>query len=140
MFHNNYYSFTAKLSDVSFLVKNMIDDSIFNEKLGRTSIQNNTTIFGFLDFFSTKVTHLSTGIALSKYINSAHGNWDNYNQNDNFISNTAKIKGPESELEAFNQLKVNLDNPNKLYGIYDWLLAAISAFSTGRGFFFSFFS
>lgn len=33
------------------------------------------------------------------------------------MSNIVNNDGPESKFEAFNQLKVNLDNLDKLYGI-----------------------
>ncbi len=36
--HSNCLSLVTKLPDISLLVKHMTDDSIFNEKLGRTSI------------------------------------------------------------------------------------------------------
>lgn len=72
--YGNYHSFVAKLSDISLLVKHMIDDSILNEKLGRTGIQNNTTISAFPDLFYTGATYLSNGIALTRYVNSIHGN------------------------------------------------------------------
>ena len=47
--HGNCHSFIAKLSDVSLLVKHMIEDSIFKEKLGHTGIRNNSAISAFPD-------------------------------------------------------------------------------------------
>ena len=45
--HGNRHSLVAKLPDVSLLVKHMIDDSIFEEKLGRIGMLNNTAISAF---------------------------------------------------------------------------------------------
>lgn len=117
--HGNRHYPVAKLPDVSLLVKHMTGDSIFNEKLGRTGIRNNTTMSAFPDLFYTGAANLSNGIALSKYVNSARGNWDNYNQDNDFMSDTANDDGPESEPEAPNRPGVNPDDPDELYGIYD---------------------
>ncbi len=117
--HGNRHSLVAKLPDVSLLVKHMTDDSIFDEKLGRTGTRNNTIISAFPDLFYTGATHLSNGIALTKYVNSAHGNWDNYNQDDDVMSDTANDDGPESEPEDPNRPEVDPDDPDELYGIYD---------------------
>lgn len=64
-FHDNPHFFVAKLPDISFLVKYMTNDSIFNEKLDRIGIQNNTTIFAFLNLFYTRAAYLLNVIALS---------------------------------------------------------------------------
>ncbi len=119
-------------------MKYMINDSIFDEKLGCTGTQNNTTISAFPDFFNTGATHLSNGIALTKYVNFTHGNWDNYNQDDNIMSDTANNDSPKSEPQDPNWLEVDLDDLDKLYNVYDWLLA-ISAFLTGGSSSFFFF-
>ena len=117
--HGNRHSLVAKLPDVSLLVKHMTDNSIFDEKLGRTGTQNNTTMSAFPNLFYTGAAHLSNGIALSQYVNSARGNWDNYNQDNDFMSNTANDDGLESEPEDLNRVGIHPDDPNKLYGIYD---------------------
>ena len=72
--HGNRHSLIAKLPDVSLLVKQMINDSIFEEKLGHTSMLNNTAMFAFSDLFYIGSAHLSNGIALSRYVDSAQGN------------------------------------------------------------------
>lgn len=69
--HGNCHSFIAKLSDISLLIKHIIDDSIFNEKVGRTSMQNNTAKSAFPNLFYIRSICLSTGIVLSKYFKSA---------------------------------------------------------------------
>ncbi len=117
--HGNRHSLVAKLPDVSLLVKYMIDDSIFEEKLGRTDIPNNTPMSAFPDLFYVGNAHLSNGIALSRYVDSARGNWDNFNLDDGYMSDTANNDGPESEPEDPNGPEDNPDNPDELDGIYD---------------------
>lgn len=86
--HGNCHSLVAKLPDISLLVKHMTENSIFHEQLGRTGMRNNNAESALPNLFSIGVGHLSTGVALSQYINSARGNWDNYNKNkDNNIDN-----------------------------------------------------
>lgn len=113
-----------------------------------------------LIFFYTKTTYLLIVIALSRYINFACGNWDNYNPKNDFIFYSINNDGPKSEFADFNEPKINSDNPDEFYGIYNWLtvilaflvskllavlafssgeLLAISAFLTSKGFFFFFF-
>ncbi len=94
--------FVIQLSNVSLLPKYMTDDSIFDEKLGYTSIQNSTTISVFSNLFYIGATHLSNNIALTRYVNSTYSNWDNYNLDDNVISDTINNDGLESELEDLN--------------------------------------
>ena len=118
-FHGNCHSFITKLPVISLLVKYMIDDSIFEEKLGRTGIPNNTVISAFSNFFYIGSAHLSNGITLSRYIDSAQGNWDNFHLDNRYMSDTANNDGLESEPEDFNGPGDNPDNLDKLYGIYD---------------------
>lgn len=80
----------------------MIDDSIFNEKLGRTGIQNNTTIFVFSYLFYIRAIYLSNGIALTRYVNFVHNNWDNYNSDNDIMSDIVNDDGLENELKDFN--------------------------------------
>lgn len=47
------------------------------------------------------------------------------------MSDIANNDGLESKLEDFNWLGINPDNLDKLYNIYNWLLA-VSAFLTSR--------
>ncbi len=117
--YGNRHSLVAKLPDVSLLVKHMIDDSIFEKKLGRTGLPNNTLISIFPDLFYVGSAHLSNGIALSRYVDSAQGNWDNFNLDDEYMSDTANNDGPESELEDPNGPRDNPDDPDELDGIYD---------------------
>ncbi len=117
--HGNCHSLVAKLLDVSLLVKHMIDDSIFEEKLGRTGIPNNTPISAFPDLFYIGSAYLSNDIALSRYVDSTRGNWDNFNLDDGYISDTANNDGPESEPEDLIGPGDNPDDPNELDGIYD---------------------
>ena len=107
--HGNRHCLVAKLPDVSLLVKHMIEDFIFKEKLGRTGIRNNSAISAFPDIWYIGAGRLSNGKVLSRYVKFAHGNWDNYNQNDKSSSNTAGNDDPESEAE----------DPDKFYGIND---------------------
>ena len=118
-FHNNRHSLVAKLLDASLLVKHMIDNSIFEEKLGRTGISNNTAMFVFPNLFYIGSAHLSNGIALSRYVDSAQGNWNNFDLDNRSMSDTANNNGPESEPEDPNGPGDNPDNPDKLDGIYD---------------------
>ena len=73
-FYGNCHSLIAKLLDVSLLVKHMINDSIFEEKLDRTGMSNNIAMSTFPDFFYIRNAYFSNGIALSRYIYSARGN------------------------------------------------------------------
>lgn len=100
--HGNRHFLIAKLPDVSLLVKHMTDNFIFDEKLGRIGTQNNTTISAFPNVFYIRAAYLSNNIALSRYVNSAHSNWDNYNQDNDFMSDTANNDSPESEPEDLN--------------------------------------
>lgn len=146
--HNNHHFFVAKLSNISFLVKHLTNDSIFKEKLGRTSTQNNIIMSAFPNLFYSKAVHFLNGIALSQYINFVHNNWDNYNQDNDFISNTTNNNSSKSEPKNPNQLKINPNNLNKFYNIYNWLLVifafltskllTVSAFSTSKDFLFFF--
>ena len=117
--HGNCHFLVAKLPDVSLLVKHMIDDSIFEEKLSRTGISNNTAMSAFPDLFYIGSAHLSNGIALSRYVDSTRGNWDNFDLDNGSISDTANDDGPESELEDPNGPGDNPDDPDELDGIYD---------------------
>lgn len=63
--YNNCYFLIAKLPNVFFLVKDMTNDFIFDEKLGCTGIQNYTTISAFLNFFYIKAIYFLNGITLS---------------------------------------------------------------------------
>ena len=117
--HGNRHSLVAKLPDVSLLVKHMIDDSIFEEKLGRTGMSNNTAMSAFPDLFYIRSAHLSNGIALSKYVDSAQGNWDNFDLDNGSISDTANDDGPESEPKDLNGPGDNPNDPDELDGIYD---------------------
>lgn len=101
-FYNNCHFFIAKLLDIFFLLKYIADDFIFEEKFSHTGMQNNTIMSAFLNFFYTKTAHLSIGISLSRYINFARGNWNNYNQNNDFMSNIATNDGLKSEIKDFN--------------------------------------
>lgn len=107
--HGNRHSLVAKLPDVSLLVKHMIEDSIFKEKLGRTGIRNNSAMSAFPDMWYIGAGRLSSGKVLSRYVKSARGNWDNYNQDDESSSDAAGDDDPESEAE----------DPDELYGIND---------------------
>ncbi len=80
----------------------MTNDSIFDEKLSHTGIQNNTTISAFPNLFYIGASNLSNGIALTRYVNSACGNWNNYNQNDDVISDIANDDSSESEPKDSN--------------------------------------
>ncbi len=72
--HGNCHFFIVKLPDVSLLVKLMINDSTFEEKLGCTGIPNTTLISAFPDLFYIGSVHLSNSIVLSRYIVSAQDN------------------------------------------------------------------
>ncbi len=72
--YDNHYSFVAKLPDVSLLVKHIINESIFKKKLGRTGMLDNTPMSAFPNLFYIGSAHLSNGIALSRYVDSARGN------------------------------------------------------------------
>ncbi len=80
---------------------------------------NNTHMSGFSDLFYIGSAHLSNGIALSRYVDSARGNWDNFNLDDGYISDTTNNDGLESEPEDPNGPGDNPDDPGKLDGIYD---------------------
>lgn len=97
----------------------MTNNFIFNEKLGHINIQNNIIIFVFLNLFYIKATDLSNNIILTKYINYVYSNWDNYNQDNNITFDIVNNDGLESEHKNLNELKVDLDNPDKFYSIYD---------------------
>lgn len=73
-FYDNCYFFIAKLLNLSFLIKHIIYNFIFDEKLDSTSIQNNITIFLSSNFFYCKAVYFSNSIILSKYVNFAYGN------------------------------------------------------------------
>lgn len=100
--YGNYHFLVVKLPDISFLEIYITDIPIFDEKLGHINTQNNTTISVFSNFFYTKIIYLSNNIALTRYVNSTHGNWDNYNQNNNIMSNTTNNDGPKSEPKDLN--------------------------------------
>ncbi len=51
--YDNCHSSISKLPDESLLVKHTTDDNIFDEKLARTVIQNNTTMSAFSNLFYT---------------------------------------------------------------------------------------
>ncbi len=51
------------------------------------------------------------------------------------MSDTANDDSPKSKSEDSNWPKVDPDGLDKLYGVYDWLLA-ISTFLTGKALFF----
>lgn len=73
----------------------------------------------FLDIFYIRSTHFSNGIVLSRYIKSARDNWDNFNLDNRFISNIANNDSPKSEPKDFNRLGDNLNNLDKIEGIYN---------------------
>lgn len=104
--YNNRHFCVAKLPDISFLMKYMTNNSIFEEKLSCILMQNNIIISIFPNLFYTTTTYLSTGIVFNKYMNFAHGNWDNYNQDNNFIFDIANNNGLESKLEDPNEPKI----------------------------------
>ena len=54
------------------------------------------------------------------------------------MSDITNDDGPESKSKDPNWSEIDSDNPNKLYGIYDWMLA-VSVFLTSKNFFFFFF-
>ncbi len=128
--YSNCHFFVAKLPNISLLVKHMIDDSIFKERLGRIGMPNNTPISAFPDLFYIWSAYLSNSITLSKYVDFTRGNWDNFNLDNGYMSDIANNDGPKSELEDFIGAGDNPNDPDKLYGIYDWSLA-ISAFLAG---------
>lgn len=116
--HGNHHSLVAKLPDVSLLVKHMTGDLIFREELGRCGLRNSDKLSAFTDPFSDKTACFSSGIALSKYLASAQGNWDNYapvnnvtdgtdNENNNDLIDDEDPGGPPD------------DDSDKLYGVYD---------------------
>ncbi len=80
---------------------------------------NNTLMSVFPNLFYIESAHLSNGIALSRYVNSTRGNWDNFNLNDGYMSDTTNNDGPKSEPEDLNGPWDNPDNPDKLDSIYD---------------------
>lgn len=110
-FYGNYYSLIAKLPDISFLVKYIINNFIFKKKLDYISIHINTAIFTFLDLFYIKSTYLSDSITLTKYVDFVQSNWDNFDLHNRSISNTINHKSQKSELENRNRLGDNPDNP-----------------------------
>lgn len=77
--YNNYHFFIFKIPDISFLIKYITNDSIFNKKSYCIGIQNNIIMFLFPNLFDIKVIYFSNSIALRKYINFVHSNWYSYN-------------------------------------------------------------
>lgn len=73
-FYNNYYSFVTKLLNISFLVKNIIENSIFKKKLGYISTQNNIAMSIFPNIWYIKAGYLLNNKVLSRYIKFAYGN------------------------------------------------------------------
>lgn len=94
--HSNHYSFIAMLLNISFMVNYMINDSIFEEKLGRTGISNNIAISAFSDLFYIGNTYLSNSITLNRYINYIQDNWDNFDLDDRPISDIVNNDSLES--------------------------------------------
>ena len=82
-------------------------------------MSNNTAMSAFPNFFYIESAHLSNSIALSRYIDSVRGNWNNFNLDNGSISDTANNDGLESEPKDPNGSGDNPDDPNKLDGIYD---------------------
>lgn len=72
----------------------------------------------FFNLFYTKTVHFSISIALNKYVNSLYENGINYNQDNNFMSNTANNNSPKSELEDFNQIKIKTNDLDECCNIY----------------------
>lgn len=100
-------------------MKHIINDSIFKEKLGYTNILNNILMSAFPDFFYIGSANLSNNIAVSKYINSAQSNRDNFNLGNGYMSDTINNDGPENDPKDPNGLEDNSNDLNKLDGIYD---------------------
>lgn len=118
-FHSNCHFFIAKLPDLSLLVKYMINDSIFQEKLGCIGVQNNTFISIFPDLFYIGSAYLSNRIALSRYSNFGRSNWDIFNLKNGYMSDTANNDSPKSEPEDLDRSGDNSNNLNKFDSIYD---------------------
>ena len=97
----------------------MIDDFIFKEKLGHIGISNNTAILAFPNLFYIGSAHLSNYIMLSRYVDSAQSNENNFDLDNRHMSNTANNDGLESEPQDYNGPRDNSNNPNKVYDIYD---------------------
>lgn len=102
--NGNYHSFIAKLPDKSFLIKYVIKDSIFEEKLGRINIQRNSAISAFSNIWYIEAGCLSNDKVPSRYIKSTYGNWDNYNHNNGLLSNIADNENLESKAEDWDKL------------------------------------
>ena len=61
--------------------------------------------------------HFSSDL-LTWYVDSAQGNWNNFNLDNRYISNTMNNNGLKSEPEDPNRPGDNPDNLDKLDGIY----------------------
>lgn len=147
-YYNNYHTLITKLQDTSLLVKYMIDEFIFKEKLGHNNIQNNTTICAFYNLFYIGTCNLSNSKVLSRYVKFIYSNEENDNQDNEFISNITNNDYAKSKTRNFNRSGNNPKYSNG-YAIYNWLLTisflligrllTILTISAGESFFFFFF-
>lgn len=116
--HGNRHSLVAKLPDVSLLVKHMTGDLIFREELGRCGLRNSDKPSAFADPFSDGTARFSSGIALSKYVASARGNWDNYAPVDNVTDGTDDENNDDLTDDEDPGGPPD-DDSDELYGVYD---------------------
>lgn len=82
------------------------------------TLYNNCIVYAFKNLFARKITSLSTGINLGKYVQTTQKNWDNYNLN-NVTDFDNKYKDDENNKNK-NIDKRSPNNLNKLYGIYNY--------------------
>lgn len=85
----------------------------------------------FSSFFCIGALYLLNRIILCQYINFVYSNWDNHNQDNNFISHIANNNSLKSESKDFIWFEINLDNQDKFYNIYNEFLA-VFLFLTSR--------
>lgn len=111
--HGNYHHLAAKLPNVSFFIKYIIENSFFYKQLDWTGVQNNFQQLVFFNLFADNITHPATGLELGRYVYAVWGNWDN-NKPDDEVAASNK----ENDEEIKN-MKEPLDNLYIFYGIYN---------------------
>lgn len=103
----------------------MAGDLSFWEKLGWSGIQNGNVLSIFADFFSNRITCLSTRLPQFRYIHKLQGHWNNYKISPISIAidnenNNKKAKNNKNNKTSNKDLRrLPNDDLDELYGVYN---------------------
>lgn len=107
MLYNNHYVIFRSLLDICYVIKLLINASIFYKKLRKDSGKSL-----LLDFFVNKFALLAKEIKLADYISSSQGNWGTKGSSYNISNNNDNLGKCEDNNDTIKRYGKELKNKN----------------------------